>query len=251
MGPQTWRMGIRNGLMKMKRYSTLAAIAHPLAEGRAFQIVHAAIPARTAAQNMKVGPTRRFLRSGTLGWLKGTYRAATSQPIDPNAKLKNMPLLKSLGQPKRTIGHHSPLKRISPGSKTRFMGGFYPNRHGLWLRVSEIHRYDLMIRCIISRAARKATGIATNNSNALSFSFFLVPCSMKAGPGLCHDSRYIQHFATAHSELSFAAKANLRRVARHYSAFSSDCRADALPQAIVRQRLTEHCPRSVRVSYAG
>ena len=71
------------------------------------------------------------------------------------------------------------------------------------------------------------------------------------GPGLCHDADHIQHFPTVHFKSSIAIKANLWRFARRYSAFPSDCRADALLQVIVRQRVAEHCPRNVRVSNAS
>lgn len=50
-------MGIRNGLTDIERYIRLAAIAQPLAEGSAFQMVQAATPDTAARVNSKRGPT--------------------------------------------------------------------------------------------------------------------------------------------------------------------------------------------------
>jgi hypothetical protein len=74
---------------------------------------------------------------------------------------------------------------------------------------------------------------------------------LTGGPGLCQDAGYIQHFPAAHAEPSIAIKANLWRFALPHSGLSSGCLPDVLLQVIVPQRLTGHCPRSVRESDAN
>lgn len=68
-----------------------------------------------------------------------------------------------------------------------------------------------------------------------------------SGPGLCHDAGHIQHFASAHAELSFAIKGSLLRFTRPYSAFPSDCLPDVLLQVLAHGdscgTLSAKCPR--------